>query len=807
MRAWRTVVTATTAALSLAAAVACTSPTSTERFDEDLLLRPLPDGSIQAAFHFTIDSGEGPELNSQEDEQDWEDDADGARRNASSFWSRETSSATAGMSSHFRLLPRTLIQIAQAANTREFKLSISAGTWQYTAWGEPTLDILSSDPSASESTAQQEQSKAWTARGGRAVRRDQLYEEEQEKQRRFSHSTAAKILGDDAVGNGAELWASFLSPPGSGLPAKEGPSKGEHAKLSWRKLTSALAGLFCASLDTTLSPRIALEPSEPLLFSQSERSHTSRTPGRQAPFMSSNSTADSVLLHAFAPSEFICTENLTPFLKLLPCRSASAGLAQLLNPHALFSSSFHGMSVHVQRIGSESETPSATNVPVERWRVHLRIQAVYTAAQARLKGRSAEELALRPLFARNITQACPMASSSNVYIPRPPTASDLEQSTKDTEDDDDDDELDQSAGSEILLIDAEGSDSYTSPSWPRLYTLDPVYKARRRRRVLRKRPWRASPHFTAFSDTALSGLAQAYDLAPALASETPSLELYRTHTSTHPTKGAFLLTLTNWHRTEPVRARYYDEIPWWMEIWTHSLKVIKVEDVSDKSARVQPESATPKKRRGSAGAKKSEEDDIVRFVDDFLCPPILAIHYEPTAGRDLDPDATPGSGRPSLFELDLRIPASSKVQIQMEYNLAFLRYTEHPPGPQKGWGVPPGILAVLSQDGHGSGGPSGEATFDEQARLCPVEVPRRRGRKAAGLGLRSGLPPLSRPIPVAGQGIRRRIYTEPALIELAVPDFSMIYNLILFTSTEIALFFGSMFNLLVRRFGDVVLSS
>jgi len=50
--------------------------------------------------------------------------------------------------------------------------------------------------------------------------------------------------------------------------------------------------------------------------------------------------------HAALPSENVCTENLTPFLKLLPCKSLS-GIASLLNPHRLFDADWHGMGVHV----------------------------------------------------------------------------------------------------------------------------------------------------------------------------------------------------------------------------------------------------------------------------------------------------------------------------------------------------------------------------------------------------------------------------------------------------------------------------
>lgn len=50
------------------------------------------------------------------------------------------------------------------------------------------------------------------------------------------------------------------------------------------------------------------------------------------------------------PSEHVCTENLTPFLKLLPCKSFS-GIASLLNPHRIFDADWHGLGIHVLWLG------------------------------------------------------------------------------------------------------------------------------------------------------------------------------------------------------------------------------------------------------------------------------------------------------------------------------------------------------------------------------------------------------------------------------------------------------------------------
>ena len=47
---------------------------------------------------------------------------------------------------------------------------------------------------------------------------------------------------------------------------------------------------------------------------------------------------------------------------------------------------------------------------------------------------------------------------------------------------------------------------------------------------------------------------------------------------------------------------------------------------------------------------------------------------------------------------------------------------------------------------------------------------------------------------------QRRTYTRPLLVDLATPGFSMPYNVIIMSCTLIALIFGSVFNLLTRKF-------
>lgn len=55
------------------------------------------------------------------------------------------------------------------------------------------------------------------------------------------------------------------------------------------------------------------------------------------------------LLHGTLPGEVVCTENLTPFIKMLPCKG-KAGISSLLDGHKLFDASWQSMSIDVRPI-------------------------------------------------------------------------------------------------------------------------------------------------------------------------------------------------------------------------------------------------------------------------------------------------------------------------------------------------------------------------------------------------------------------------------------------------------------------------
>jgi GPI-anchor transamidase subunit T len=118
--------------------------------------------------------------------------------------------------------------------------------------------------------------------------------------------------------------------------------------------------------------------------------------------------------------------------------------------------------------------------------------------------------------------------------------------------------------------------------------------------------------------------------------------------------------------------------------------------------------------------------------------------------------------RPTMFQSVLIVPPKKTIYLTIDVSKSFLRYTEHPPDAQRGWDLPPAVLVPL--------GVRENQSIDQGTRYP-------------------------------------RIYTPILLVDLATPDFSMPYNVIILSCTLITLIFGSIFNLLTRKFVVVQLNS
>ena len=112
--------------------------------------------------------------------------------------------------------------------------------------------------------------------------------------------------------------------------------------------------------------------------------------------------------------------------------------------------------------------------------------------------------------------------------------------------------------------------------------------------------------------------------------------------------------------------------------------------------------------------------------------------------------------RGTQLELIVSVPPASTVTLAYDFDKAILRYTEYPPDANRGFDVAPAVIRLLPNSS------SSPSFFSSSA---PVYL-----------------------------------RTTSLLLPLPTPDFSMPYNVIILTSTVMALAFGSIFTILVRRF-------
>ncbi|KAM7271519.1 hypothetical protein ACFE04_030733 [Oxalis oulophora] len=164
---------------------------------------------------------------------------------------------------------------------------------------------------------------------------------------------------------GVELWAVFDVPP-------------SEVDASWRNLTNTLSGLFCASINFL------------------ESSTTYSAPKWAFQHTSSN------FRYGTLPREAVCTENLTPWLKLLPCRD-KAGLSTLLDRPSIYKGFYHSQQL---RLKSAAEMISLEQTLTIALKPNIQ----------RTSFSSQPDWSLSSIFGTKVTGKCVLAKSSSVYL-------------------------------------------------------------------------------------------------------------------------------------------------------------------------------------------------------------------------------------------------------------------------------------------------------------------------------------------------------------------------------------------------------
>ncbi|KAK1246138.1 hypothetical protein MKX07_005207 [Trichoderma sp. CBMAI-0711] len=457
-------------------------------------------------------------------------------------------------------------------------------------------------------------------------------------------------------GTGVELWAWLDA------------ETDEEADEKWLTLTNALSGLFCASLNFIDGTRTI----RPVLSFQPEGDHP-------------NSTLQSTrLLHGVLPHEVVCTENLTPFLKMLPCKG-KAGIASLLDGHKLFDASFQSMAIDVRPIcPSEGECVLQLEqtvdmvLDVDRSKrphdnpiprpppghdlicdttkpYHQPGDACYPVDHLR-----GQDWTLSQIFGRTMKGTCPLTDAKvpPVCVHIPPTR-------------------------DIFASEGAHEIKYFDNDSMRCYQIDQEQEF--------------TLILTNIESTADGEAGPLGIVKP----ETPVLYAERSFTGHGQEHGGVQAILTN-PGDDPVEFVYMESLPWFMRVYLHTL-----------SARIS--ASSPNVNTSSA--------DIIK-----------EIYYRPALDR----------ARGTQLELLVSIPPHCTVFLTYDFEKSILRYTEYPPDANRGFDVAAAVITTLE----------------------PKVM---------------------------------NIRTTSLLLYLPTPDFSMPYNVIIFTSTTIALAFGGLYNILVRR--------
>ncbi|KAM0723910.1 hypothetical protein Q7P37_000900 [Cladosporium fusiforme] len=448
-------------------------------------------------------------------------------------------------------------------------------------------------------------------------------------------------------GTGVELWAWV---------------EGEQDEVDerWSDLVNSLSGLFCASLNfvdstKTIRPVMSFEP---------EGSYPSGTDGLQ-------------LLHGMLPHEVVCTENLTPFLKMLPCKG-KAGISSLLDGHKLFDASWQSMAIDVRPVCPANSSKKddcvlevqqtvsmALSIPRSMRDRHNPIprpppineiecddSKIWNKHDTCYPKPSTDDLgwSVAKVFGRPVKGACPLGGASDAW----------------------DVTLDVPEDRTSEVVDKDGESSPTNGA--RQFNLEPGV------------------------DFDLV-LPRQETTSPSISSH-PPLFASRQMTGYGQERGGMHATLRNPHPHAQTIV-YLESLPWFLKPYMHTLAI-----------------------QGGT---------------------IEKMYYTPALDRK----------RGTHLELVINIPALSTVELNYDFEKAILRYTEYPPDANRGFDVAPAVIRVLPSNA-------------------------------------------SSPMKEAGQGEYLR--TTSLLLPLPTPDFSMPYNVIILTSTVIALGFGSIFNMLVRKF-------
>eukprot|EP01134_Creolimax_fragrantissima_P001542 CFRG1542T1 len=292
---------------------------------------------------------------------------------------------------------------------------------------------------------------------------------------------------------GAEVWARFDS--------HSRQINDTQVDLSWNRVMGGLSGLLCASLNF-VQPENTGKPV--MLF------------GRDG----AKSGTHSAYRFSTLSRENVCTENLTPLIKLLPCRS-EAGIASMMNAYRVFNSEFVSLSLRLRMECEDALCEVQTQVLV------LSVDVVPTRVKENpsMPHLSSYDWTLSSLLDTPVPASCAVADRSEIYI---------------------------------VTSDVYGERTLIQPTPMQTFTQGPFSVA----------------VYQLGIDQELQVFGKVLEPTSDTFAANPSapIVIHRTLTGYGQQFGGVAATITN-HQSRSLRVVYYETIPWFLRVYFHTLKV------------------------------------------------------------------------------------------------------------------------------------------------------------------------------------------------------------------------------------------
>lgn len=414
--------------------------------------------------------------------------------------------------------------------------------------------------------------------------------------------------GLSSGGTGVELWATI-----------EADNK-EEAFREWIRLANSLSGMFCASLNF-IDNSITTTP-EKIFKSQIDLDSTVGLQGSLYRFRSA------------LPREPICTENLTPFLKMLSTKGKQ-GISSLLSGTKMFNAEWTSMSIDVLTECFDGDEDNCVQTMKQSINMILNVPKILEKNEMPIpKPTPGSEL------------RCDTSKIHDLYncFPLPPTR-----------------EYSYSLIDLFGRMINGGSLIASSPTtvcldvdldnWEiEVLSLSPIHETRSGSKLCFQLDTSAEYNFR--FHTVDSSKINEVELPPFYASR--SLSGYSQDS------GGFRLDLYNPGDT-PRQIVIFQTLPWFVRLYLHSLSVTISNENFTKTLNV-------------------HDPDLSKYIKEII--------YNPASDRVA----------PTHLELQIEAPPQTKLKFSFDFDKAMLLYSEYPPDANHGFELEPTIFALMNED-------------------------------------------------------------------------------------------------------------